>query len=124
MKLLSIAFLALFLNPTIIPWEKDFAQAKVNAAQSNKLILLSFTGSDWCGYCQDMHKYIIGNKSFLNYASQNLILVNADFPNKKRNKLPTIQANKNKALAAIYNPRGVFPVTVLLNANGQELKRW
>ena len=124
MKLLSIAFIMFFVNPKPIPWEKDFVKATTIAVTKKQNILLNFSGSDWCGYCQEMHKKIIGTDAFINYAIDNLVLVNADFPNRKKNKLPTALALQNKRLAAKYNPNGVFPLTVLLNADGVVLKKW
>ncbi|MGI8635893.1 MAG: thioredoxin family protein, partial [Segetibacter sp.] len=55
---------------------------------------------------------------------KNLVLVDADFPRYKKNELPKQQVKENEALAEKYNPSGRFPLTVLLNANGQVLKQW
>ena len=57
-------------------------------------------------------------------ARENLVLVNADFPRKKKNQLSDLQVKRNEALAEKYNKEGAFPYTLLLNADGKVLKTW
>ena len=52
------------------------------------------------------------------------MLVNADFPRMKKNMLSKDQQQKNDALADAYNSDGVFPLTLLLNADGKIIKKW
>jgi hypothetical protein len=57
-------------------------------------------------------------------AADHLILVNADFPRKKKN-LPTSETIKrNDYLAEKYNKDGIFPFTLLMTSEGKVLKRW
>ena len=105
-------------------WETDFLKAKENAKSSNRLILLNFSGSDWCGPCIKMHKEILDKEVFLEYATKNLVLVQADFPRLKKNRLSDEQQAKNDQLAELYNKEGKFPLTLLLSADGKLLKKW
>ena len=57
-------------------------------------------------------------------ASEKLVLVNADFPRKKKNMSDPAQIKANEALAEIYNKEGGFPLTLLLDADGKVLKKW
>lgn len=123
MKLLAIALLTGVLFSSIA-WETDFDKAKQSAKSSNKLIILNFSGSDWCGPCIRMHKEIFGSTAFEQYASSNLVLVNADFPRLRKNQLAPAQQSKNDKLAEHYNKEGKFPMTVLLDADGKVLKSW
>ncbi len=123
MKLLAIALLTGVLFSSIA-WETDFDKAKQSAKSSNKLIILNFSGSDWCGPCIRMHKEIFGSTAFEQYASSNLVLVNADFPRLRKNQLAPAQQSKNDKLAEQYNKEGKFPMTVLLDADGKVLKSW
>ncbi len=109
---------------TSINWETDFEKARQTAKNSNKLIILNFSGSDWCGPCIRMHKEIFGSSAFTSFASENLVMVNADFPRLRKNQLPAEQQSKNDKLADIYNKQGKFPMTLLLNADGKVLKEW
>ena len=60
----------------------------------------------------------------MEYAKENLILVNADFPRQKKDELSKEQQKENDALAAKYNPDGRFPFTILLDSNGNKLRVW
>jgi thiol-disulfide isomerase/thioredoxin len=122
MKFLLMALLGTVLSTT--PWLTDFDQAKQTAQSDNKMILVNFSGSDWCGPCIRMHKDIFENQDFLKYAQDRLVLVNADFPRLKKNALSKDQQNKNDQLADTYNKEGTFPLTLLLSADGKILKKW
>ena len=105
-------------------WQTDFKQAQNEAAQSNKLILLNFSGSDWCGPCIRLKNEIFDTEIFKGYASGHLVLVNADFPRRKKNQLSSEQVRQNDALAERYNEDGKFPYTILVNSEGKILKEW
>jgi thioredoxin-related protein len=105
-------------------WQTDFDKAKESAQSEHKLILLNFSGSDWCGPCIRMHKDIFEDSKFTGYANDHLVLVNADFPRLKKHELSRDQQAKNDQLADKYDKEGVFPLTVLLTADGKVLKEW
>ncbi len=105
-------------------WQLNFEQAKTEAKGSNKLILLNFSGSDWCGPCIKLKKEVFESDAFATYADQHLVLVRADFPRSKKNQLSPQQTTHNESLAERYNPEGQFPLTVLIDANGKALKQW
>ena len=105
-------------------WHYDLNEAKQIAQKEHKYILLNFSGSDWCGPCIEMHKVIFDNESFETFAQSNLVLVNADFPRRKKNQLSSQQQKLNNSMADQYNPQGKFPYTLLLDANGKILKVW
>jgi thioredoxin-related protein len=102
----------------------DFSQAKTEAAQKHRLILINFSGSDWCGPCIRLRKEILESDAFVNYASDHLVLVRADFPRQKKNQLSKEQVKLNEALADKYNADGKFPYTLLVDENGKILKDW
>ncbi len=105
-------------------WNTNFNQAKTQAADSHKYILLNFSGSDWCGPCIRMEKEVFFSSDFKAYADSNLVLVNADFPRQKKNALSKQQQQQNEQLAEQYNSQGSFPYTLLLNEKGEKLKEW
>lgn len=105
-------------------WENDFDSARQKASREHKLILLNFSGSDWCIPCIRLHKNIFESESFTRYADENLVLINADFPRLKKNQLSRDQQHKNDELASKYNEKGIFPYTLLLDANGKVLHTW
>jgi thioredoxin-related protein len=123
MKLLSVMLVAFSLT-LVNGWETDFEGAKKKAEKEHKFILLNFAGSDWCIPCIRLHKQIFEDPSFQHYADSNLVLIKADFPRLKKNKLSKDQQKKNDKLAEKYNPQGIFPSTLLLDANGKVVKTW
>src|SRR5690348_7808884 len=98
MRIAGIAVVAVFIF-SVNGWETDFDSAQKKAKQEHKLILLNFSGSDWCIPCINMRHDIFESKSFTDYAENNLVLVNADFPRLKKNRLSREQESKNDKLA-------------------------
>lgn len=116
-----------FTSFTIIPgatWLTNFEQAKSEASDTKKYILLNFSGSDWCAPCIRLKTEIFASEAFQEYAEENLVLANADFPRLRKNQLDKNQMQHNEALAETYNPDGKFPLTILLNASGRVVKQW
>src|SRR5471030_1334298 len=122
MKLLFILLVAAFI-PTVT-WLGDFNQATVEAAKTHKLILVNFSGSDWCGPCIRLRKEILETEYFETFASSHLLLVRADFPRQKKNQLDKEQVKRNESLADKYNAEGKFPYTLLIDENGKVLRSW
>ena len=122
MKLLAIYIIMIF--STGVTWLGDFNTAKKEAVQQHKLILVNFSGSDWCGPCIRLRKEILESETFVDYASDHLVLVRADFPRQKKNQLGKEQVKLNEALADKYNAEGKFPFTILVDENGKILKTW
>lgn len=122
MKVLTILFLTFFVPS--VTWMGNFNDAKVQASKSHKLILINFSGSDWCGPCIRLRKEILETSNFENFATSHLVLVRADFPRQKKNQLSKEQTKLNEALADKYNTKGAFPYTVLVDETGKVLKTW
>lgn len=121
MKILAFV-ITFFLSG--ISWSGDFNTTKTEAEKQHKLILVNFSGSDWCGPCIRLRKEILESAEFENYAKENLLLVRADFPRQKKNQLDKEQVKRNEALADKYNPDGKFPFTLLVDGHGKVLKTW
>lgn len=123
MKFLYLLVCTILWAPSTA-WLNNMEDAKKTAAQKHELIILNFSGSDWCGPCIRLRKEIFESTDFKTYADENLVLVNADFPRLKKNQPGKEQIKINEALADQYNPKGKFPYTLLLNADGKILKTW
>lgn len=121
-KIFFLSFIVTFFSAT--DWHNNMQEAKQIAQKEHKHILLNFSGSDWCGPCIRLHDEIFGNTTFKQMADTQLVLVNADFPRKKKNQLSAQQQEINNKIADQYNPQGKFPYTLLLDANGKVLKDW
>ena len=103
-----------------LTWGTDVPKALAQAKTDKKMVLVDFTGSDWCSWCIKFDKEALSTDKFAAYAKNHLELVMLDFPNKK----PQSDALKsaNAALQKKYNVDG-FPTFVLLGADGKELGR-
>ena len=127
MKKIAVLVLLNFICVSIfaqVKFETDFQKAKRDATEKRKLILLNFSGSDWCGPCMQMRKDFFENAGFQKMADSCLVLVNADFPQKKKNKPAADIQEQNNALAELYNKEGSFPYTVLLNMKGEVIAKF
>jgi thioredoxin-related protein len=124
MKKFVIAFLAgglwLQAHAADLTWGTDLPKALTEAKTDKKLVLIDFTGSDWCSWCKKFDKEALSTDKFADYAKTNLTLVQADFPNKKPQSDDLKAANK--ALQAKYKVEG-FPTFVVLDADGKEIGR-
>src|SRR5207245_9033311 len=92
-------------------WSTDYQKAQEEAKADHKLLLLDFTGSDWCGFCFQLDKAILSQPQFKEYANKNLVLVEIDFPRRKAQSVET--RKQNQELAARYEVVG-FPTLVVL----------
>ena len=99
-------------------WETDLPQAQAAAKAANKSVLLDFTGSDWCGWCIKLKAEVFSKSEFVEYAKKNIVLVEVDFPRKK--KLNATQKKANDALAAKYKIEG-YPTVIVLNSEGKKV---
>lgn len=101
-------------------WMTDFDAAKTKAKAEDKPMVLNFTGSDWCGWCIKLDKEVFSKAAFKSYASEDLILVELDFPRGKKQSAE-VKA-QNEALAKKYGVRG-FPTILVLDSAGKLIKQ-
>ncbi len=101
-----------------VSWLTDYQEAQKQAKSSNKLLLLDFTGSDWCGFCIRLHREVFSQPEFQEYAKNNLVLMEVDFPRGKEQTQSLRMQNQN--LAHQYNIEG-FPTIIVLNGEGKQL---
>ena len=99
-------------------WLTDFHQAQEEAKTSHKLLLIDFTGSDWCPWCKVLHAEVFSKPEFEQYAKDNLVLMTADFP--RARALSNEVRQQNRALAQRYQVEG-FPTIVVLNSEGKQI---
>lgn len=102
-------------------WQTDFETAKKLAKEQSKPIILVFQGSDWCAPCIKLDKEIWSTDEFKAYSREHFIMLKADFPRGRKNRLSSEQEEKNNALAEKYNKEGYFPLVVVLDKNGKVL---
>ena len=121
LALTLLAFAALALSQARaeeLTWMTDLPKAQEKAKADNKLVLMNFTGSDWCPWCWKLRDEIFKTPEFAEYAKKNLVLVEVDFPRKK--ELPAEQKKANKELATKYKIEG-YPTVIVLDSAGKEV---
>lgn len=101
-------------------WQTDLPKAQAQAKSEKKMILMDFNGSDWCPPCKALRKTVLNSQTFLDFAKNNLVLVDLDFPHHKQQTEELKKANE--ALSQKYNIEG-FPTVIVLSSDGKELKK-
>ena len=116
LRYFAVTFVLLAQSAGAAEWQTDYEQAFVTAKAQNKLVLLDFTGSDWCPPCITLQKNVFSKPEFEKYARDNLVLVEIDYP--RRRRLPEAVRNQNERLKEQYSIVGKgFPMIVLVDAN-------
>jgi len=103
-------------------WVADFDKAMEIAKKDNKMLLVDFTGSDWCGWCIKLHEEVFAHKQFLDAAKSKYVLVALDFPKSEELKAKVPNPERNTELKNKYAVRG-FPTILVLTADGELILR-
>jgi thioredoxin-related protein len=102
-------------------WQTNFEKAKAQAKAEKKMILVDFTGSDWCGFCIKLHEEVFEKEPFKSEVSKQFVLVELDFPHEK--KLPDDIKAQNEKLGKEYKVNG-YPTVCLMDADGQVIGKF
>ena len=107
-KLISILLLFLTINVFAqegeLDWHTDVNKAIELSIETEKPLFMFFTGSDWCGWCIRLQKEVFFKPDFVKWAKENLILVELDFP--RRKKLDESLKQQNDNLRQMFAVRG------------------
>ena len=101
-------------------WEDNYEKGLLQAKTEKKIALVDFTGSDWCSWCMKLDKEVFSQAKFKEYAKQNLVLIEIDFPRLKPLSRP--RQKKHDELAKQYEITG-YPSVIVLDAEGKKLGR-
>ena len=122
MKKMAVGMLAcgtlLQAGAAELNWLTDVPKAQAKAKTEKKLVMLDFTGSDWCGWCIKLNKEVFSKPEFEEYADKNLVLVEVDFPRAKKQSAELKKANQ--ALQDKYKVEG-YPTIIVLNGDGKKV---
>jgi thiol-disulfide isomerase/thioredoxin len=91
----------------------DPTEAFGAAQASGKPVLLVFSGSDWCAPCIRLEREVLSDSAFLRYAGHHIVLLKADFPQRKKQAQPVKVAYEK--LAEAYNQEGAFPKLLVVS---------
>jgi protein disulfide-isomerase len=122
MKKIAIGLLAcvalLQARAEDLNWMTDLPKAQAQAKKEDKLVLLDFTGSDWCIWCKRLNQNVFSKQEFADYAKKHLVLVEVDFPRAKEQSAE--QKKANQALSEKYKIQG-YPTIIVLNKEGKQV---
>ncbi len=85
-------------------WNTDMNKAIEISHNTEKPLMLFFTGSDWCGWCIKLQKAVFSKPDFVKWATKNVVLVELDFP--RRTKISEELTAQNRNLQQMFGVRG------------------
>ncbi len=100
-------------------WLDSYEQAKQQAAEQGKDMLVLFTGSDWCIWCKRLEAEVLNQDGFGDSVSSDLVLLKLDFPRNKELAAPLKAQNDElrTQFKAKHGFRG-YPTVYLTDAQG------
>ena len=122
-------FLILFALFAAVPtamaadWQTDYDKALQMAKRQNKHLLLDFRGSDWCGPCIELRKKVFSRPEFAAYAENNLILMEVDYPQRKKQSAELKRQNEKLSRQYGIDEKG-FPTVILLGPDGKMVREF
>lgn len=107
-------------------WLVDMNEAHKISQETGKPILANFTGSDWCGWCKRLKAAVFDKPEFKEWADQNVVLLELDFPRKKQ--IPQNIRQQNYSLQQALGVRGyptiwVFTTSVNEDTGGMNITK-
>ena len=96
-----------------VEWMHDVENAAAKAAQQGKMMLVEFTGSDWCKACVLQKKNVLVKPAFADWVQKNYIPVEMDVPMNAALVGGEAQLNKNKKFCDDFGIR-IFPSLMII----------
>lgn len=97
-----------------INWMTDYQAALQLSRDSSKPIVLFFTGSDWCGWCNKLEDEALNTREFAEMAKDQFIFVKLDFP--QSSPLDPKTKAQNQRLKNQYSIQG-YPTIIMIDGN-------
>lgn len=107
------AAVVMVASATEIEWMSDLKLAGKKAAAENKLLLVEFTGSDWCRYCIIQKKDVLDKPEFAEWVEKHCVAVEIDVPHDASRVGGAEQKAINQKLCDDYNISS-FPSLMLM----------
>lgn len=95
-----------------IQWMTNYEKALDQAKATDKPLLLFFTGSDWCSWCNKLEEEVLVKKEFADAVGDQFIFVRLDFP--LYHKVDNQLSQQNQKLRDRYNIKS-FPTLLVLD---------
>ena len=109
------------LEDVKLKWYSKYTDYNIvleKARKEKKTIMLFFTGSNWCGACKSLDKWVFHTKEFEEYANKNLILIKVDFPKEKGY---LIESSFTTKMEKLYSFERKFPTCIFVTPDEKEI---
>lgn len=100
-----------------LQWYTKLDEAHEISLKTGKPIFGFFTGSDWCGWCHKLQRDVFSKSEFVKWASQEVVLLELDFP--KRKQLEPAIKQQNYDLQRAFNVTG-YPTVWIFESKVDE----
>lgn len=100
-------------------WIPTYKEALKKAKKERKIVLIYFTGSDWCGPCKTLDQELFSTEKFKTLADKELVLLEVDIPRRKDLVAPA-KMKENLILQKKYKVKS-FPNLMMVNYRGKKL---
>lgn len=104
-------------NGSGIKWMTNYEEAIDLGKSSSKPVILFFTGSDWCGWCNKLEEEVFDTKEFASLAGDKYVFLKLDFP--LYAPQPQQLSAQNKQLQKKFNITS-YPTIVIFDAQTQQ----
>jgi len=102
-------------------WHEDYSEAEATARESDKVLLLFFTGSDWCIWCQKLEREAFRETALSGSLASDAVPLRIDFPQSRA--LPPKRQRANAILKEAWNVDAVPSVILYDPVSKKELWR-
>jgi len=116
--LLVMAFVHSSAYTGEISWLTSYEEAINQSKEQTKPLVLFFTGSDWCTWCNKLEEEALNTPAFADEIKDKFIFVKLDYPMQK--KLSAALIDQNKQLQEKYDIRS-FPTIIILDTDQQQI---
>jgi thioredoxin-related protein len=106
--------------PRVGEWFTDYDAARERATKESKYVMALFTGSDWCPPCAKLQREVLSTPEFLAWASENVVLLEFDFP--RTRPVPEEVKQRNQSFTRILGVTA-FPTVIFMTPIGTEIAR-
>lgn len=105
-------------NSPKLAWLTNYEEAVNQSKATSKPMVLFFTGSDWCGWCNKLEEEAFDTQAFQQIAGDRFVFLKLDFP--LYTSLDVRTNAQNKQLQKKYEIRS-YPTLVLLDSDQQKI---
>ena len=107
-------------NRPYAEWVVSYNKAVEQAKQTDRPIMLVFSGSDWCGWCQKLTREVFITHEFARWSTDHVIKVEVDFP--MTHQLPEELRMQNQNLKNRFGHEiQTYPTVLFISPTGEVL---